>query len=479
MLRYLVLLALAPACSSALRPASGPPVPVAAADCPAAASTPEPADSPKTPVSSPGEHGLLAYPVDEASPFPDGWAEVVPLSPDDVAPTFDNLDDLAWLVPIARDNKVVLLGENHYFRVTHHLAHRVLFALQQGDHFHLLSLELPYSLTPYLDHYVQLADDGAAAAFAGEAFPGRVNTAELRALLDHVRAWNKRHPQRAIHLAAHDIEHDVRGAIGNVLAPYFRGLEPGADLEVEEFVNDPDGFFARLDRLVARARKARRVGVYPFLTAEFVAGVVENLRSAHHARAYDHNHYRQRALVRNLTDERYLGPWLRRGKVMIWGGSYHTPSRLRFPGDGAFLREGAYLEQEFAPTRGRTYSIQAIGLAYTLDAMADVDVATLGHMGDSYRSSLTRMQAAYRAGAIARDDAYFSWTPPAIAAGALALARTVDHRPYRITRLSWEALQGLPVEVQRAAREVRAEIEGHDAVIVVPRSPLVRQLPPG
>jgi hypothetical protein len=443
-------------------------------DCPAPEAEP-------TPAPTAGDHGLLAYPADAPSSLQEGFVEIAPLSPDDVSATFDNLDDLAWLVPIAQAKKVVLFGESHWFRVTHQIAHRVLFALQQGDHFHLLTLELPYSITPYVDHYVQLADDEAAAAFARETFAGRVDTAEMRALVEHIRVWNKQHPKRAIHLAAHDIEHDFPGVIRGVLEPYFRGIDPDFTFEPDDFRRDPSVVFSELDRLVVRARRARHVGAYSFITVDFIAGVVENLRSVYYAWKFDHGYYRQKAIIRNLTDERYLGRWLRRGKVMIWAGAHHTPSRMRLPDGGAFLREGVYLEQVFAPTRGRTYSINAIGLAYTLDAMAEVEVTTLGHVGDGYRSALTQLQAAYRDGSIGRDDPYFTWTPPSFASLAVALARTVDHRPYRITNLSWESIEPvlgqLPADDQRAARALRSEVENHDAIIIVPRSPLIRHVP--
>src|SRR5687768_522005 len=84
------------------------------------------------PKAKPSDFGLTPYTSLDKGGFPDGWAAIEPLSPDDVSEAHDNLDDLAWLTPIARASKVVLFGESHYYAVTNHLAHRVLFALQQG-----------------------------------------------------------------------------------------------------------------------------------------------------------------------------------------------------------------------------------------------------------------------------------------------------------------------------------------------------------
>lgn len=452
---------------------------------PAATAQPKPAPKPGAkpapkPKAKAADFGLTAYASVAKGGFPEGWATIEALSPDEIAETHDNLDDLSWLAPVARANKVVLFGENHYYAVTNHLAHRVLFALQQGDHFHLLTMEAQYSTTPYIDHYVQLADDAAARTFYDAALVSMVDTAEERTLLERVRAWNKRHPKRRIHLAAHDIEHDYATTIQHVLAPYFRRLDPDVELEVADFEKDGLGFIAELEALVARARKARTVGDHPFLTADFIATVVQNLRSKHLASHIDHTYYRQRAIVRNLTDPKYLGRWFQTGKVMLWGGSYHTQTRRAFPDGGAFLREGIYLATEFKPTRGKTYSISVLGLALSLGDMAGVDPAKLGHMGDGYRTNLQRLQRAHAAGAIAAEDAHFLDAVSAPFLALVDLARTVDHKPFRITNVAWflinPFLAKLPPELRRDLAHARTELTSHDTVIVVPRSPITRQL---
>lgn len=439
------------------------------------------AEAQKRPKAKAAEFGLTAYTSLGEGGFPDGWAAIEALSPDDVAETHDNLDDLAWLVPVARANKVVLLGENHYYRVTHHLAHRVLFALQQGAHFHLLTTESEYSTTPFIDHYVQLDDDAAAAAFYQAALVPMVDTAEERTLLERVRAWNKRNPKRRIHLAGHDIEHDYPTTITHVLAPYFRRLDPELELEVADFEQDGLGFIAELEALVVRARKARTVGDYPFVTADFIATVVQNLRSKHLAGHVDHIYYRQRAIVRNLTDPAYLGRWFRTGKVMLWGGSYHTQTRRVFPDGGAFLREGIYLATEHKPTRGKTYSISVVGLALSLGDMAGADPAKLGHMGDGYRGTLARFQRAHAAGAITADEAHLFGDVSTAHLALVDLARTVDHAPFRITNVAWflinPFLARLPPSLRGDLVQARTDFTSHDTVIVVPRSPLIRQLP--
>jgi len=42
-------------------------------------------------------------------------------------------------------------------------------------------------------------------------------------LLEHIRRWNRVHPESRIHIGGYDIEHDIRSTIDKVLIPYFTG----------------------------------------------------------------------------------------------------------------------------------------------------------------------------------------------------------------------------------------------------------------
>ncbi len=459
------------------------PAPVATSPTPAPPREPASPDA-SPPASEPSQPaleslGLRRYAA-SAFALPKDIIDVVALRDEDVGDDFDNVDDLAWLEPVIERNRVVMFGENHYYEGVHHLAHRVLFALNQFDRVPFISMESPYSAGAVWDHYVGIGDDAAAAAFYDAEVARRVAYAETRAFLERIRAWNKRYPRRRIHVGTHDVEHDVDTALTLSLAPYFRSLEPALVVEYADYVADPAAALARLDDAVAVARTRRHVGPYPFMTAAYAAAVVENIRALHLGRAHDFTYYRQRAIVRNLTDPAYLGRYLRRGKAMIWAGAYHTPTRAALPDGGSFLREGAYLAHEFGPTRGKTYSIQAIGVSVALGDMAGVNLDDCMFTGSGYGDMVRPLQEAHAAGLIAPDD-FMVAGGSAVADMVAAVAPRVDHAPFRVVSIDWDGVSKLAAMlgdgVERAVRGVRTQFDGHDVTIVVPRSRVVRLLP--
>jgi hypothetical protein len=427
--------------------------------CPVAAETPAPAKSAK-------DFGLTAY---------DESAEAT-LDPSVIA--IEPLDDLDWLAPAAKA-KVVLFGENHWYHETHALALRVLFALEEQAHVELLTVEQPYSEGAFWDHYVGIIDDAEAATFYREALARRVGTAEQRAMLEAVRAWNLANPDRRIHLRSHDVEHDREAAVEDVIVPYFEGLDAGFALTAADFADDPLGSLDALGPWLARAKKAKHVGAYPFVTAGYVAGVIANLRAVYLGDEQDFTYYRQRAIVRNLTDRAYLGDFLRKHRVMLWGGSYHTQSDEPLPDDGGFLREGAYLAHDFAPTRGKTYAIQVLALASSLGVMKGAELGALQAMGSGLRDRLSRMIEAEQAGAITADGFYFTDEVNPAFAMLAGLAGTVAHQPFRIASIDWAALGPVLEQLggKRLLHASRRQVASHDALIVIPRSAVLEVLP--
>src|SRR5262249_37359409 len=121
----------------------------------------------------------------------------------------------------------------------------------------------------------------------------------------------------------------------------------------------------------------------------------------------DFTYYRQRAIIRNLTDARFLGRWFKTGKVMVWAGAYHTVDAAPMPDGGNFLREGTYLAYELAPTKGKTFSLASLGFAYSLGDMADVDPKSIGFAGTAYTTTLTKLHDARAKGLIDPARAYF------------------------------------------------------------------------
>jgi len=166
---------------------------------------------------------ILPYPCEDEvaeSFFSSEGFQVSPLDTDDINQDFSNIDDLAWLQPLVRESRVVLLGETHYFQYIHHLRNRFVFALNTFDRYPTVMLERQYSFSPFLDHYVGLTEEEAAEferANRGLFLNGF--TVDFQ-FLEHVRRWNATHPEKRISVGCYDIEHDACLTIEQILRPY-------------------------------------------------------------------------------------------------------------------------------------------------------------------------------------------------------------------------------------------------------------------
>ncbi|HOW86381.1 MAG TPA: hypothetical protein P5119_10985 [Candidatus Aminicenantes bacterium] len=433
------------------------------------------------------EMGIVPYPTAaelEAYPLPGSAVAAAPLTAEDIGPEWANIDDLRWLEPIARANKAVLLGENHYYRSIHNLCNRILFALNTFDSYPYLMMELPYSSSPFIDQYVGLADDAAAAAFFDRHVSGFASMEEDRLRLEHIRRWNKSHPDRRIHVGTYDIEHQYAVTLRDVLLPYFE--RNGRTWPV-----DPAGQATReleavaLEMAAANAElKAPRLDPdLPFVTPAYIGCVIENLLSIIRARIYNFDYYRQRGIVRNLTDPRFHGRAFEESKVLIHGGSYHTPSKFPYPEGGNFLREGGYLAHDYAPTKGRTYSIRFDGLSFRLGGMAGFDMAAGLPCGSGYRYIVTTMQKAHKDGLLDKDGHYIigDGVPgPETAAFYAVLFKAAaanDFAPFLVRSIDWDGLLKAAGEKNaKLADEIakwRDEYGRYDALVFVPRSDIL------
>lgn len=357
------------------------------------------------------EFGIYPYPSEEEvndSIFSSDGFVVEPLGADDIKQDFSNIEDLTWLEPIAKEHRVVLVGENHYYQYTQHLRNRILFALNTFDSYSTLILERQYSKTPFLNHYLSLPDEEEARQFLQQIHEFFLDTSEVQ-LLHHLRRWNRMHPDKKIRVGCSDIEHDYSLTFQQILRPYCLHLKRLYVMNGEHFPGcvtfvfhkleqlfktrsihsseDLNMAFQPLENVLILAKKRGFVGEYPFLTPEYIETVIENLKSTYGAKNFDFHTYRQQAIIRNLTDVRYLGNPFSTGKVMIHGGGHHTPTHYPYPEGQNFLREGSYLTYEFPLTKGRTYSLEIKGFAFS--AILPVKSINLmeccTHLGSAYR----------------------------------------------------------------------------------------------
>ena len=411
--------------------------------------------------------------------FSESWLQVQTLSPDDVDSSFSNFDDLTWLKPVARENKVFLLGESHYYQIICNLRNRILFALNTFDRYHLLLVEDQYSISAFWDYYVGIADDNKAKNFYQDVMYEMVSTEENYNLLEHLRRWNRIHPDKRIHIGGYEIEHDYVAPLRHIIIPYFQSLDPTFKLDLDMItIRDLEYLLPELEKRLQRAKAEGLVGNYPFLTPQYVECVLNNLKSTYYAKRYDFSYYRQRAMVRNLTNPQFFGKFFREGKVMIHAGAYHTPTHFPYPEDGNFLREGSYLSFDFEPTKGKTYSVWIQGFAYSIGAMANIDLNDCLFQGDYYRDIVGKFQHAYKQGLVSPDGYYlFSKELDEFEKLVFKLAYDHKHLPMLITNVEWdnmiEAFKVVSKEAFNTLLNRKDTFNQYDAIILVPRSPIM------
>jgi hypothetical protein len=414
------------------------------------------------------------------NPFDPDWVKAAPLLDEDINEDFSNISDLGWLDSPARDNRVMVIGEYHWRRATQHLQNRLIFALETFDYFPLLLTELCYSNTPFLDHYIFIRDDSEAKAFFSEVISEMATYDETAELLYHLRRWNLRHPSKQIHIGCRDIDHDIRGTLDRVVLPFLRKLRPELNVDLERLCQaDIETFLDEIHGMIPKAREMHLAGDLPFITCDFVENVIESLRWKIWSRMHDLFYFRQKGIVHHLTAERFFGRPLAEGKVILLGGAHHTPSRMRIPQDGEFLKESSYLSFKHSPTCGKTYSVVILGEACCIGGMADFDLPSGVLCADAYRRQMGFMQEAVRQGYITADQQCFVGESRE-EYSQLLLRKSLDlgGSPLHIISTDWNSIlkkaRELPASHESEIRWDRSQDGLHDQIIFVPYSEVFR-----
>ncbi len=467
------------------------------------------------PHSTPaGRLRIFPYPSEDEvnkSFFSSEGFRVSPLRTADINQEFSNIDDLSWLQPLVKECRVVLVGETHYFQYIHHIRNRLLFALNTFDRYPSVMLERQYSFTPFLNYYAGLPDK-EAREFERANRDLFLNgfTADFQ-LLQHVRRWNATHPEKRIQVGCYDIEHDASLTIAKVLRPYLADAKKALDAKGQKVVRDvpmalsavarifehrdkyssddlKDAFRPLRDVLIV-AKDENIVGRYPFLTADYVERVIENLESTFAAYTQDMQQHRQKAMIRNLTDSRFLGASFKSGNVLLHAGGSHTPTHVPHSMSDSFHREGSYLTYEFEPTKGKTFSLFLSGFAFSsLLDVEDVDIDAYGQLKETeYGRFVKKIQHEAARGALVPDAAYVieyieaqKAKSPAMVAfdyRLLHIAYQYDSRPLVLHHIPWARLSEQAAQVSpehgQDVVEIQEMCQLHDLNILVPISPLM------
>lgn len=406
--------------------------------------------------------------------------EAILISTSDINQTFSNIDDLNWLKDIAVNSKVVLVGETHYSRYIGYLKSRIFFALNTYGYYPLIVIEQSYSQTQYVNHFIHLKEDKAAAEFFNAELNQLVGTKEDSIFFEHLRQWNKEHDDKPVTIGGADLEFSYDVMLERILKPYFYGLKGIDKLKVDSVMalKQSNEFFVEVKPLLEVAKEQKLIGKYPFITTSYISNVILNFESTNNALQLEFGYYRQKSIIRNLTDERFFGSYLNNNKVMLYGGGSHTKTHFQFPDGGNFLSEGSYLTYDYAPTKGKTHSIMLEGMAFILDKMSGRDLNECIGQGMQYKKIVTRMKKAFDKGLLKEDKPYFIFYDRNDFE-KLIIEQAYQHNgsAVMLTDKSWASItttsKTLVGDLAKAVRAVKEKKDLYDSYVFVPYSPLV------
>ncbi|HET6555691.1 MAG TPA: hypothetical protein VFG54_00160 [Prolixibacteraceae bacterium] len=280
---------------------------------------------------------------------------------------FSNIPEMEWLKPVAEKNKIVAIGESHHLRYNKYLVKDILFSLNKFDCYPLLVLELNYSYAGYFNYYLSLDNDLEARLFCDSVLT-KIHKPDLPLMVD-IRNWNKLHPEKKIRIGCSDLEQDFMKTIKLTLNPYFIKTDPKADISytVKDSLN---GYLKRAKVLIELAKKQHTMGDYSFQTPLYMESVYENLVSTipikiDRKNFMDHTQ-RFQVMIRNVTDERFLGKQVAEGKSVFYGGFDHFHI-MDVEDNNRKNTEGYFLAHSFEPTKDKVYTIRLNTLAISIE----------------------------------------------------------------------------------------------------------------
>jgi hypothetical protein len=294
---------------------------------------------------------------------------------------------------------------------------------------------------------------------------------ELYERLEHLRRWNRIHPDKRIHIAGHDLEFDYRTTLRSVIIPYFQSFSPSFNIEGIEESKPENGrrLLDGIDELLKEARSKNLIGPFPFLTPEYIEGVLENLKSsftvfesAFGGSGTAEEDIRIPTMVRNLTNPGFLGKYFREGKVVMYGGDQH-----------AYAMEGRHLALNFEPTKGKVAPIRLRGIAQSLGPLKDVELNLNGYGVTYHHLQIVQMQKAYQQGLIGPEKYYLSGPITDFEKLIIKKAYLYEHRPLLVTNVEWERFLE-ETELSNSVRMWQDEFKLFDAYIFVPRTGFTR-----
>jgi hypothetical protein len=355
------------------------------------------------------------------------------------------------------------------------------------DYFPVIILERPFTYTAFVNYYLQLEDENEAKIFYEKSLIQIVNTKEEYDLLQHVRRWNKYHPDKPISVGYYDIDKtkdELSVTFNQILIPYFQKLNP--QFQIDWGVTLSGNFEELIEELRFNLKKAvdtNHIGEYPFITPQYISAVIDNLESSNYALYEDYLLHRQNALIRNLENTTFLGEYLQNGKVVIHSGSRHLRTKVESNSTNN-LWEGSYLTHVYEPTAGKTYSLQIQGIGRSLGEAATINSSYV-ESSLGYSGLLKKMQDPFADGLISVDGCYFisiyNEDLDEYSKFWIQKSKEFSGQGLYIKSANWDTILNLiNTNDPEKASSFTESVDYHmlfDDVIIVPCSPIITPIP--
>jgi hypothetical protein len=408
------------------------------------------------------------------------------LSYNSISRDFKVDNELNWLKPVAKNYKIIALGEEHYRTYNGVLFERIFFAANTFDYFPLLVLEMQWSYGAYFNHYLDINDDDKAETYYNDV----VTKISPLPLLKTIRNWNKVNPKKKIKVGCSDIEHNFRFTMSYILDPYLRKID------LNKFVNatEKDDYQAYLDvadKLILEARKKDIHGEYSFQTPDYYQSVLENLKQTVPIKLdpqkHDDHSDRFMAMIRIVTEENFLGADINKGKTFLFGGREHfrtlfskqDSTKIAFdrefwkdkPGmlqnlDKQTKTEGFYLANQHSSTKGKVYSIGMFTLGTSIeDTVLRIDP----NLSFKYEQKLIDL---YKLGKIELNEPVIGWDRNQMHQFIYKLSYKYPNKAIQISNINNELLAEKLIPRNRFLIDDLSLYDDYNACIFIPYSPI-------
>lgn len=403
------------------------------------------------------------------------------LTDEDINENFTNLHDLKWLKNVIINNKVFLLGEDHWNNSIHHLRNRILFALNTYDRYSLLLLEKSYSYAEYLNYYVGIADDTIANHFFENELQTIVTTQEFLLLLDHIRRWNKNNPDKRIQVGTYDWEWKPDKTLKNVIEPYIRSIDPTFSINIKRLRKRDKEYYTNLilkiESGLRTASEKNVIGKYPFIDYQYIQNIFENIKQSVEGQINNKKEkaVRSSIMIRNLKDKNVFGRYFYEGKVMIHAGTSHTITNLPYKSEDYF-REGAFLSYDFDATKGRTFSLGVFVSSRIIGSMADVNTELCLYRGGYYLDIIQEFQFIYKQKLVDKNKSYIFDSDDKreyIKNYIFKLGYQGDFSPMLIKNIPWNK-PPWNLDEKLKKKLIDDDVYGHDMYVFIPTSNIIK-----